>query len=116
MVGVDGQLDRQGKELEQHHRENTQKESTLVVAVAVAAAAGIAAGRLVEFVLPGDMGAVVLQDGPPGSRKPKSQALGGGRKWIVDDDASVDKDLLLAVAAEKVVRRRAYDCEGQEIG
>ena len=116
MVGVDGQLDRQGKELEQRHRENTQKESTLVVAVAVTVAAGIAAGQLVEFVLPGDMGAVVLQDGPPGSRKPKSQALGGGRKWIVDDDASVDKDLLLAVAAERVVRRRAYDCEGQEIG
>ena len=117
-MGVDGQLDRQGKELEQHHRENTQKESTLVVvvAVAVAVAAGIAAGQLVEFVLPGDMGAVVLQDGPLGSRKPKFQALGGGRKWIVDDDAPVDKDLLLAVAAERVVRRKAYDCEGQEIG
>lgn len=69
-----------------------------------------------EFVLPGGMGAVVLQDGRLGSRKPMFQALGGGHRWIVDDDALVDKDLLLAVVAERVVRRRAYDCEGQEIG
>lgn len=55
-----------------------QKESTPVVAVAVVA--GIAAGQLVEFVLLGGTGAVALQDGRPGSRKPKFQALGGGHK------------------------------------